>query len=531
MKKTICLILSILLLTSLFCGCSATKEATYEDAVKIILSDEGITYNDEEVTSENKNGIYIANDIVYYPEATDFTFGEGEESDKHSKEEADAHTVLHITKPGKYILSGKLSCAQVAVDLGEDAVDDPEAVVTLILDGADITCTVAPAVIFYNVYECSSSDTENASKDVDTTKAGANVIIKDGSINNITGSHVAKIYKSVELSEDGTQVIDSKKLHKYDAAFYSKMTMNIFGENENSGILNIISDNEGLDSELHLTINGGIINITSGNDGINTNEDYVSVTTINGGEVNITVTGSTGEGDGIDSNGWLVINGGKVNAYACSLSGDSGIDSDMGIYLNGGEVIATGNMLDRISGTDSTYAVFNFSSPQKAGNSYTLKNSSGKSVMEITPENDFSVLIISSDILKEGTYNLYMEDTLLSYSSTGSGGFGGRMPFGKRQEGEGLQMPEGMERPDFTDRPEREDGNKRPVLPDGTEIPDDMKLPGGTIPEGMMPEDGTFTPGRFGEGGFSGEQNKDFVINKGGNTFSGVSVYIQPESI
>lgn len=56
-----------------------------------------------------------------------------------------------------------------------------------------------------------------------------------------------------------------------------------------------------------MTINGGTINIESQNDGINTNEDNVSVTTINGGELYIDA-GLGAEGDGIDSNGWLVIN-------------------------------------------------------------------------------------------------------------------------------------------------------------------------------------------------------------------------------
>lgn len=41
--------------------------------------------------------------------------------------------------------------------------------------------------------------------------------------------------------------------------------------------------------------------------------DGVSVATINGGKLTLTVTGETGEGDGIDSNGWIVINGGKAH--------------------------------------------------------------------------------------------------------------------------------------------------------------------------------------------------------------------------
>ena len=222
------------------------------------------------------------------------------------------HTV-HITRPGTYRLIGTLSAGQVAVDLGEDAKDDSAARVTLILDGVNLNCTVAPAVIFYNVYEPCDTDEETAAYLVDTSGAGANVILADGSVNNISGSYVARIYKpgSVVLSEDGTEVTDSKKLHKYDAAFYSKMTMNIDG---NDGVLNINAENKGLDSELHLTINGGVINITSGNDGINTNEDGVSVTTI-----------------------------------------------------NGGTVCASGSMLDTIAGGNATYAVFAFAQRQSGG--------------------------------------------------------------------------------------------------------------------------------------------------------------------
>ena len=180
------------------------------------------------------------------------------------------------------------------------------------------SCTVAPAVMFYRVYECGSTDGDAASWEVDTSAAGANIMIADGTENTIRGSYVARIYdpESVTLSEDGTEVEDAKKLHKYDGAFYSRMSMNVSGGAAGTGVLNIYGENEGLDTELHLTIQSGVINIFSGNDGINTNEDGVSVTTINGGALSIQVTGETGEGDGIDSNGYLVINGGTVTAAA-----------------------------------------------------------------------------------------------------------------------------------------------------------------------------------------------------------------------
>lgn len=516
MKKILACVLVMVLM---FTGCSLVNEQKI-DGTQIKLSDKKITVDGQTVTTDTTQAVYTANDIVFYLEGQDFKYGEGTKEDEHSQAEADAHTVVHITKPGRYVLSGQLSAGQIAVDLGEDAEENPEAVVTLILNGVDITCTVAPAVIFYNVFECGVADEETATKDVDTSKAGANVIVADGTENNINGSYVARIYKSIELNEEGTEVVDSKKLHKYDAAFYSKKTMNIDGGEKGNGVLNIKAENEGLDSELHLTINGGNINITSGNDGINTNEDNVSVTTINGGTLNIVCDGSTGEGDGIDSNGWLVINGGTVISQACATSGDAGIDSDLGIYLNSGNVIASGNMLDRIAGGDQTYAVFSFATRQVGDSTYTLKNADNKVVGEYAPTNDFTYLLIAGDELVAGDYTFWQGDTQLSASSTGGMNMGGEQP----------QMPEDMTNADGTApegfenmiRPEKDENM---TMPDG-EIPAKPNGEKFEIPEGMEDMQRPNDMGGMGRpNGFmaNGEASTTFIIVKGENQFANVS--------
>ena len=269
MRRAYPVLLSLALAVPVLTGCgdqTAETTSAFPDATSIVLSDDGVTVDGEAAPTAETAAVYTAHDIVYYEAGRDFTYGEGTEADEHTAEEAAAHTVVHITQPGTYAVSGTLSAGQIAVDLGEDAEDDQSAVVTLILNGADITCTVAPAVIFYSVYECGSTDEDTAAATVDTSAAGANVLIADGTVNNVTGSYVARIYEpdSVVLSEDGTEVADSSKLHKYDGAFYSKMSMNVGGGEDGSGVLNITADNEGLDTELHLTINGGTV-MASGN--------------------------------------------------------------------------------------------------------------------------------------------------------------------------------------------------------------------------------------------------------------------------
>ena len=531
MKQRISLLLVAAICAAVLSGCEGKQEpsastpppAETEGAIFIELTDEGITVDGAEISTEETAAVYAANDIIYYEEGRDFTYGEGMEEDAHRAEEAADHAVIHITRPGAYAISGTLSAGQIAVDLGEDAKEDPKAVVTLILNGVDITCSVAPAVIFYHVYECGSTDTETATKDVDTTAAGANVIIADDTMNYVNGSYVARIYKpdSVELSEDGTEVLDAKKLHKYDAAFYSKMSMNINGGEKNSGILKIKAENEGLDSELHLTINGGMIVIESGNDGINTNEDGVSVTTINGGEVVIQVTGETGEGDGIDSNGWLVINGGKVIASAGANSAESGIDSDMGIHINGGIIMASGHMLDRIESGGQNFVVFRFVQMQSGEEVLSLRNADGEELMAYAPMNDCSNILFSSPELTAGEYTLWSNETQLLCAFGGAGGmmdFPGGMGGGFRPNGaEAPQMPEGMKPPVGFEMPEGMTPPEGMKPPEGFELPEGMEfsLEGMGWPVDMMRPEGQGDGVGKGSGN-NIESSEVFTITDGG---------------
>ena len=495
MKKGLALLTALLLMLA-----SVPAVAQQAAVTTIELSDETILVDGAPASTDRDAAVYTANDIVFYLAGQDFTYGEGEAADEHTQEEADAHTVVHITRPGTYVLSGKLSAGQIAVDI-DGGKKDPEAVVTLVLSGMDITCTVAPAVIFYNVYECSSKEEEDAVMNVDTSAAGANVVIADGTVNSVNGSYVARIYdpETVELNEAGTKVEDAEKLHKYDAAFYSKRTMNISGGPVGDGVLNIAAENEGLDSELHLTLNGGNVNITSGNDGINTNEDNVSVTTVNGGSLTIRVDGGTGEGDGIDSNGWLVINGGTVISAGCGFSMDAGIDSDKGIYINGGTLCATGNMFDHIAGGDAPYAVFSFSARQTGGMPYALRDASGSTVAEWTPANDFTILVVSGERIRPGEYTFWQGETQLAFTGSEVFGFGGGMP--PMGDFDPANMPE---------MPKDFDPSKMPPM--GNFDPANMPPP----PMGGQP----FGP-RGGEA--EGEPSTAFVLTEKGGSFSGVS--------
>ncbi len=500
-----------------------------------------------------EDSVYIAHDIIYYPKLDQNKFQkvnydgeqewvymyEAEGYEKyifstlpvqkngfptemmHSEEEACQNAVLHITKPGIYELVGDWH-GQIFIDLGDedDVYADPAKKVTLILNGVDITCTVAPGIIFKSVYECDNAWEEATSYShiVDTADAGANVILADGSINNVSGTNIYRILKTKFKDEASTDIYPAqKKNYKIDGAFYSYQSMNITGGKIGDGVLNITAGFEGLGSEHHLTLNGGNVYIYSQDDGINVNEDGVSVVTVNGGNLHI-CAGLGSEGDGIDSNGYLVINSGTVIATANPAS-DSGLDSDCGSYVFGGTVVALGSTMDWAEADNnsaSTQPVLNmrFSGSQSADEAIIVTDMDGNIVFGYDPDKDevtgsnirtYSGAIISAPSLTiGGSYYIYIggdvSGTDISgiydvstvtgfsggakqcYNGDQVGGFGGgeNRPNGKRPEGSPPEMPEDSMRGDMTPP----DGQR------GEMIPPDGQQGEMTPPDGMAPPNG-----------------------------------------
>lgn len=541
-KKGISLLLAAILGISVLTGCGAVQTdiqeneqetaaaaasagaETYE-GTKIVLDDNQILVDGAEISTDTNSAVYVGADIIYYKEGQEETYGEGGEEDAHSAAEAAEHTVVTITQPGTYIVSGVLTAGQIAVDLGEDAKKKEEAVVNLVLDNVDLTCTVAPAIIVYKVYECSSDDVDSAVKEVDTANAGFNLILADNSDNTVSGSYVAKIYKEGTTAEDVAEG-NAKKLHKYDAAIESLMSFNINAGTIGNGKLTVNAENEGIETKLHMTINGGNITVNANDDSLNAGEDSVSVITINDGTIICdSGFGSGDEGDGIDSNGWIVINGGFLIACANAKSMDSGLDSDLGIYINGGTVLGSGNMYDEVSDdSEQSFMVLSFGETIEENQLILLTDTEENPISAFSAVNSYTTAVYSSPQLTEGDYYLYKVSSVngdlngsiytnitdyadavqLQYGSSetggrGPGGFGGARPEGDmpeevRPEGD---MPEGT-------RPE---GNMpKGVRPEGD-------IPEGAKPEGNIPDSETeisegeitfsLSAGRFQFGGIS----------------------------
>lgn len=259
----------------------------------------------------------------------------------HAESEAADQQVLHITQPGTYRLKGTWK-GQILIDLGDEdetAADD-KAKVTLIFDGADISCSVAPAVICRSAFECDNAGSDYP-VEFTTDNAGMTVILADGSENTVTGTNVFRMLKTKYKDDEAADEIKvQKKLRKTDGAFYSYVTMQINAESQGTGKLTVNAGFEGIDSEMHLAFNGGNITVNSQDDGINVNEDNVSIVSFNGGM--LTINAALGaEGDGVDSNGFIELNGATLNINGIRVP-DSALDSECGITYQAGTVVIDG---------------------------------------------------------------------------------------------------------------------------------------------------------------------------------------------
>lgn len=123
--------------------------------------------------------------------------------------------------------------------------------------------------------------------------------------------------------------------------------------------------------------------------------------TINGGFISI-VAG----GDGVDSNGSFVLNGGTLLVSCPSMAhGDSAIDAALGYAINGGLLVAAGSAVMQelpLDSSNQTSLMLYFEQAQESGTIFHLEDARGNVVLSVAPEKDYTTLLISSPLLKSG---------------------------------------------------------------------------------------------------------------------------------
>ena len=366
MKKLVSLLVALCMLLAL----AAT---TAEEAETVIVLGETVTVNGAPITEDPTAPVYMAYVI---------------ETHEHVPEDRIGlpNSVVTITTAGTYRISGTADNTQIAVRAGENDK------VRLILDGVDITCRTAPAIAIFSGYDPKTP-----------SEYGVVIELADDSYNIVHGSHTRKI-----LDTDT----------KMDGAVDSLISLGFEGTN---GRLDVEADNEGMECKFgHMTINGGIYHINAADDPLNVSEDFVGVLTMNGGYLFSAVRNEAGgEGDGIDSNGYIYFNGGTAINLAHPGSMDGGIDSDMGSYINGGLIVGAGNMYDEVE-KDSAQLFMMLEFAESTDDLLVVTDAEGNPVFAYDFPHDYMYICFSTPDLVEGaTYHVYLGGEIVGTQEDG----------------------------------------------------------------------------------------------------------------
>lgn len=131
-------------------------------------------------------------------------------------------------------------------------------------------------------------------------------------------------------------------------------------------------------------------------------------------ELYIKITGGTltvsADGDGLDSNGSLLVTGGTTIVYGPTSDGDSALDYDGSAIVTGGTLAAIGSAgMTESFDEASTQPVITYYSTetQSADTTITLTDSDGSALFTVTPEKAYASIVLTCPEMKlDATYTL-----------------------------------------------------------------------------------------------------------------------------
>ena len=153
---------------------------------------------------------------------------------------------------------------------------------------------------------------------------------------------------------------------------------------------------------------------------VTTSEGDASTITINGGYIYVNA-----EGDGLDANNSIYVNGGTVLIDGPENSGNGALDYDRECIVSAGVLIAAGSsgMMQSISSnSEQAGLAFVMNSAQSADAVLCLKDQNGTTLYSYSPSKTFSSVVISAPELVSGeTYALYSGGTVTGAAAHGFG--------------------------------------------------------------------------------------------------------------
>lgn len=222
------------------------------------------------------------------------------------------------------------------------------------------------------------------------------------------------------------------------------------------GAITVTKSYEGIEGK-SIDLTGGEISVTASDDGLNAaggaDSSGFGGPGFGGGDrfgtassdVYIRIAGGklyvNASGDGIDSNGNLIVSGGETYVDGPTGNGDGALDYDGTATITGGILVAVGSTgMAQNFGTASTQGsiLLNFSTGSKSA--VTLTDAQGNVLVSYTPSKTYNSVVISCPgLVQGGTYTVsacgQSSSVTLSSLIYGSGMGGGGQPGGNQPGG------------------------------------------------------------------------------------------------
>ena len=282
MKKTLALLLAVLMASLLFVSCSTEPKDESEAGAKLEKKATEITLTGSGATCDSSS-VYVGEDGK-----------------------------ISINSAGTYLITGTLDNGMIYVDCVDAGI------INLVLKGVSITNDDGACIHIRK--------TQNA---VITLYEGTENVLTDGASYKFENPEDtepdAAIYSKDDLTINGTGSLTVNG--NYSNGIVSKDGLKI-----DNGVINVTAARHGIKGKDYLVINGGTINVNALRDGIkSTNYDsqLVGYIEINGGTVNI-----MSEDEAVQAVSAVNFNGGTVNVG----STNNGIKCDGAINFNGGTI-------------------------------------------------------------------------------------------------------------------------------------------------------------------------------------------------
>jgi hypothetical protein len=188
----------------------------------------------------------------------------------------------------------------------------------------------------------------------------------------------------------------------------------------------------------YITVEGGTIDVAASDDGFNATSGTSTTTDIGGIEeaddgAMIAITGGevtiNSEGDGMDSNGSILITGGYTTSFGSPEDREGALDANGSVLVNGGTVLAvgmTGMATSPDAESEQGWLSASLDQSYGAGESVQVLDESGTVIAEFTSVKTFqSVVLSSADVAEGSTYTVTVGGQSAGTATAGVAAAGG----------------------------------------------------------------------------------------------------------